>query len=115
MPEKKAIENPEDISPIEIQLSEEEQDPTPQVAQVQVEQRNSSNECKIVGANTPELLTDPTKVMTHRKTIFGRGFIDLDSANDINVKNTAMLLVSDFEVKILKANQSSKEHSLIIE
>ena len=68
-----------------------------------------------MGANTPELLTDPSKVMTHRKTIFGRGFIDLDSANDINMKNTAMLMVSDFEVKILKANQSSKEHSLIIE
>ena len=48
--------------------------------------RDSSNEVKIVGSNAPEVLLDPTKITTHRKTIFGRGFIELDLSNQATDK-----------------------------
>ena len=83
MKQKRPVLNPEEDSPIEIQLSEENVVPATE-EKPHSGKRDSSDECKIVGMNTAELLVEPAKVTTHRATIFGRGFIELDKVNDIN-------------------------------
>lgn len=60
---------------------------------------------------------EAARFKTHRETVFGRGFIQLDQKNEAvdSNRNFCLLLVSEFEIKVLKANQGQPEHSLLIE
>lgn len=78
---------------------------------------------------------DASQLKTKRDTIFGRGFIHLPSAAVSSApsadgvvdstpaatalkshkSNYCMLMVSEFEIRILKSNQNKQEHSLLIE
>ena len=49
---------------------------------------------------------EANKLKTKRNTIFGRGFVNLDGAKirDFDPQNNfCMLMVSEFEIKVLKA------------
>ena len=64
---------------------------------------------------------EASKFRTARDTIFGRGFVQLDlkgsgeNGSQMSADNFCLLMVSEFEIKVLKANQGTDEHSLLIE
>jgi hypothetical protein len=94
-----AVQNPED-GPQKLKTKED--------LPPQAKRKSEVSDIQIVKTNRP---VEAKEMLTDRNSIFGRGYMNLGAQSAIKIPPEVldsahcMLLVSDFEVKVLKTNQ----------